>query len=246
MLLRAKCWRNHITPGTYLGSKGQAGKQNSFLLQCLSSIVYWQSLTWCQLVKKKTLKELIGGAVVKNLLANAGHSRDAGSIPGSEDPLEKEMAIHSSILAWEIPSTEEPGGLQSMRSQRVGRKWAHTLYYPLSQSRQWKTNLQLWGNKLVIDTSSKAGTSLILVDFGSGKVQCSNNYRQQKRIAYWCKFFQECKRLVKGLWSLPDPETYYEEYLLKPCVSSGSDQSKKSHVETRYNCSHPLRTTCCP
>ena len=60
--------------------------------------------------------------MVKNLLANAGHSRDAGSIPGSEDPLEKEMAIHSSILAWEIPSTEEPGGLQSMRSQRVGRK----------------------------------------------------------------------------------------------------------------------------
>ena len=38
---------------------------------------------------------------------------------GWEDPLEKEMAIHSSILAWEIPWTEEPGGLQSMGSQRV-------------------------------------------------------------------------------------------------------------------------------
>ena len=37
-----------------------------------------------------------------------------------EDPLEKEMATHSSILAWEIPWTEEPGGLQSMGSQRVG------------------------------------------------------------------------------------------------------------------------------
>ena len=37
-----------------------------------------------------------------------------------EDPLEKEMAIHSSILAWRIPRTEEPGGLQSMGSQRVG------------------------------------------------------------------------------------------------------------------------------
>ena len=36
---------------------------------------------------------------------------------GQEDPLEKEMATHSSILAWEIPRTEEPGGLQSMRSQ---------------------------------------------------------------------------------------------------------------------------------
>ena len=39
---------------------------------------------------------------------------------GSEDPLEKEMAIHSSTLAWKIPWMEEPGGLQSMGLQRVG------------------------------------------------------------------------------------------------------------------------------
>ena len=39
---------------------------------------------------------------------------------GQEDPLEKEMATHSSILAWRIPWTEEPGGLQSMGSQTVG------------------------------------------------------------------------------------------------------------------------------
>ena len=39
---------------------------------------------------------------------------------GGEDPLEKEMATHSSILAWRIPWAEEPGGLQSMGSQRVG------------------------------------------------------------------------------------------------------------------------------
>ena len=38
---------------------------------------------------------------------------------GQEDPLEKEMATHSSILAWEIPCTEKPGRLQSMGSQRV-------------------------------------------------------------------------------------------------------------------------------
>ena len=40
---------------------------------------------------------------------------------GREDPLEKEMATHSSILAWRIPWTEEPGRLQSMELQRVGR-----------------------------------------------------------------------------------------------------------------------------
>ena len=39
---------------------------------------------------------------------------------GQEDPLEKEMAIHSSTIAWKIPWTEEPGRLQSMGSQRVG------------------------------------------------------------------------------------------------------------------------------
>ena len=43
---------------------------------------------------------------------------------GWEDPLEKGMAIHSSILAWEILWTEEPDGLQSMGSQKVGHNWA--------------------------------------------------------------------------------------------------------------------------
>ena len=41
-----------------------------------------------------------------------------------EDPLEKGVAIHSCVLAWEIPWTEEPGGLQSMGSQRIGLGWA--------------------------------------------------------------------------------------------------------------------------
>ena len=42
---------------------------------------------------------------------------------GREDPLEKEMATHSSILAWKIPWMEAPGRLQSMGSQRVGHNW---------------------------------------------------------------------------------------------------------------------------
>ena len=52
-----------------------------------------------------------GGSVVKNPPANAGVARDSGSTPGGEEPLEKEMTTHSSILVWEIPWTEEPGGL---------------------------------------------------------------------------------------------------------------------------------------
>ena len=49
--------------------------------------------------------------MVKNLLVDAG---DSGSIPGLGRSLEKEMTIHSSVLAWEIPWTEKPGRLQSM------------------------------------------------------------------------------------------------------------------------------------
>ena len=43
---------------------------------------------------------------------------------GQEDPLQKETATHSSVLAWEVPWTEEPGGLQSVGSQRVGHSLA--------------------------------------------------------------------------------------------------------------------------
>ena len=55
-------------------------------------------------------------ALVKNPPANAGDIRDMGSIPESEDPLQEEMATHSSILAWRLPWTEEPERLQSMGS----------------------------------------------------------------------------------------------------------------------------------
>ena len=55
--------------------------------------------------------------MVKNLPANGG---DASSILSREDPLEEEMAIHSSTLPWRIPWTEEPGGLQSMGPHTAG------------------------------------------------------------------------------------------------------------------------------
>ena len=59
-----------------------------------------------------------GGSDSKEFICNAG---DVGSIPGSEVSLEKRMATHSSTLAWRIPWTEEPGVLQFMGSERVGR-----------------------------------------------------------------------------------------------------------------------------
>ena len=70
-------------------------------------------------------------AYSKESACSAGES---GWSLGWEDPLEKEVAIHFSILAWEIPQTEEPGGLESMRSQEYDiTKWLnhhyHLLYY---------------------------------------------------------------------------------------------------------------------
>ena len=55
--------------------------------------------------------------MVKNSLAIAGNTRDAGWIPSWKDLLEKEIATHSSILAWRIPWTEKPGRPQSMGSK---------------------------------------------------------------------------------------------------------------------------------
>ena len=59
--------------------------------------------------------------VVKNPPDNPGDLRDMSSTPGSDDPLEEDMATPSNIFAWRIPWTEEPGGLQSIGSQRVSQ-----------------------------------------------------------------------------------------------------------------------------
>ena len=67
---------------------------------------------------------LPGGSDGKEFAWNAGETW-VWSL-GWEDPLEKGMATHSSILAWRIPWTEEPGGEESMGPQRVGRDWATT------------------------------------------------------------------------------------------------------------------------
>ena len=68
----------------------------------ITACIYWASLVAQRVKRLPTIQE----TQVQSL--------------GREDPLEKEMAIHSSILAWKIPWTEEPGRLQSIRSQRVG------------------------------------------------------------------------------------------------------------------------------
>ena len=67
-------------------------------------------------IDSTNLLGFLGDSDSKESACNSG---DLGSIPGLGRPLGKEMATHSSILVWRIPWTEEPGGLQSMGSQRV-------------------------------------------------------------------------------------------------------------------------------
>ena len=67
-------------------------------------------------VSKFLIFILNGGSVIKNLPAM---QKTWVQSLGQEDPLEKEMATHSSILVWEIPWTEEPDGPQSMGSQKI-------------------------------------------------------------------------------------------------------------------------------
>ena len=104
------------------------------------------------------LRGFPGGSGIKNLPANAGAAGDLSQQVrslGLEDPLEEEMATWSSILAGIVPWTEEPGGLQSMGSQRVRHNWATELDIKLNifaqqgkESTGWKDNLWVQGKYL--------------------------------------------------------------------------------------------------
>ena len=72
-------------------------------------------MEYCSELRKNGASQVV--LVVKNPPANSEYIREVGSVPGWEDPLEEEMATHSSILAWRIPWTLEPSGLQSIGSQ---------------------------------------------------------------------------------------------------------------------------------
>ena len=79
---------------------------------------------WAYSYIKHNTRSFPSGSVVKNLPATQELQDMWVQTLGQEDPLEKGMATRSSIPAWRIPWTEEPGGLQSMGLQRVGHDWS--------------------------------------------------------------------------------------------------------------------------
>ena len=109
---------------------------------------------------------------------------------GWEDPLENEMATHSSTLAWKIPWTEEPGRLQSMGSQRVGHDWATSLHF---------IHIPIY-TKVLTNTRTR----------GYNKVEKSREYiilylriLVSLTLIYW--------EIAKYLWSFPIPSLHLLE-----------------------------------
>ena len=141
-----------------------------------------------------------------------------------EDPLEKEMAIHSSTLAWEIPWTEETGRLQSMRPQRVGHDWVteHTRWqritakttsqphYPFPRFalviRSQFCHRQQYPNKENVFLRAPALGMTIWLSFGHWDRSSSWNCWKGvwkgwlKAVAYW----------KEGPFSLPSPSCFLE------------------------------------
>ena len=111
---------------------------------------------------------------------------------GREVPLEKEMATHSSILAWKIPWTEESGRLQSMGRQRVGHDWATSLHFNLNtkylkKAEHWRIDafaLWCWRRLLRVPWTARRSNQSILKEISPG---CSLEGRRLKlKLQYSC------------------------------------------------------------
>ena len=96
---------------------------------------------------------------------------------GREDPLEKEMVTHSSILAWRIPWTEKPGRLQSTGSQRVGHDWVTSLIKDICIGYQYKcihwrilSNYLRQLRKFSLKSKTLVGSCIALSHFSHGRL----------------------------------------------------------------------------
>ena len=127
--------------------------------------------------------------------------------PVQKDPLEKEIATHSNILAWKIPWTEKPGRLQSMGSQRVGHDWATSLHkVPL-----------IW---------HPASSSTYLLSFLLPSVHST----QPAWVSWWFQNMPTCLTAFALVWNTLPQDTCLTSYLR--ILTS----LLKSHVTTEYCC----------
>ena len=131
------------------------------------------------------IPHLVDFPVIKNPPANAGDIRDTGSIPGSGRSLEKEMATRSSILAWRIPWTEEPGGLQSTGSQRVGHAWGYLAHRHLVPTYWGSGSLCLSAEWIQREAKWQASSSFIKIrHLWDREMQASRQESSPSRIKW--------------------------------------------------------------
>ena len=107
---------------------------------------------------------------------------------GREDTLEKETATHSSIHAWKTPWTEEPGGLQSMGSQRVRHDWATSLHFTLFLNMH-----RIYTLHTNIQQSVK-----IVISRGEKYIQSQSLENLRNKYLYECGATEICYRLRKN------------------------------------------------
>ena len=98
---------------------------------------------------------------------NAGEGGEGVRSLGEEGPLEKEMATHSSTLAWKVPQTEEPGELQSMGSQRLRHNWATNIFSVTVLPWEPQTRLQMKIPRMV-QTHHKSSVTVTWLKLFSG------------------------------------------------------------------------------
>ena len=112
---------------------------------------------------------------------------------GQEDPLEKGMATYSSILAWESPWTEEPGGLQSSGWQRAGHNWVTNCFtFMLSETSIWGKNMrdELWFLRF--------GNVLWRTEF-SFFIRLNKKLSRTSSVIHFCSSLDSC-RFVSYSW----------------------------------------------
>ena len=118
----------------------------AFSLSFDRSMYLWHHHHYQDIIHFHHLKSFLGIFPVAQTLKNLPAMQETQvRFLDWEDPLEKGMAIHSSIVAWRIPRTEEPGGPQSIASQRVGHDWSDwTRTHRLKKRREKLANSNIW------------------------------------------------------------------------------------------------------